>query len=136
MNNQAKWILLLVVGVVLGGVAVGLYRGPTKLASNSALTASPDGSMSIVFLTNGEVYIGNLTVESNTLFLSNPFLLTLQRSGDKLNYQLTAVKDAKLWSSDRLIISSKSFLYYAPLNEQSEILKDIEKARNGGNIAQ
>lgn len=119
-------------GIIIGAVAVAVYFNATNF---SRVPAVDKNAWSILYLTNGETYVGKINASARNLELTDGYLLVVSRLANKpgvLNFQLVAIKNGPLWSSNRLVVNPKNVLYYGPLEDTSEVVKTLKKAGRGG----
>lgn len=101
----------------------------------------PITGYSIVYLANGELYIGKLSLYPRWKLESAYLLQTIKTnvtepgpnktvvSSVKTSYQLVPVNGA-IWSPQVLYINSKQVMYYGPVQDNSQVaqsLKDKKK---------
>lgn len=85
-------------------------------------------SYSVVYLTTGEVYVGQLSTFPR-FKLDNAYLLqTVKDVADaaKSNLQLTPLSEA-VWSPKTLLLNEKNVVFYGPLKDDSKALEAIKK---------
>lgn len=119
-------------GIVIGAIAVVVYF---QVVNFSSLPAVDKNAWSILYLTNGETYVGKISASGQSLQLTDGYLLVVSRLANKpgiLNFQLVAIKNGPLWSSESLVVNPKNVLYYGPLEDTSEVIKTLKKAGRGG----
>lgn len=115
MSNLKNRVTLIVV-VALLVVALGF-------AINKKSGQSP---YSVVYLSTGEVYVGNLSTVAG-LELKNGYILQVTKDATdptKSNFQLTPVKDA-LWAPESMKISKKNVVFYGRLEKTSKIAETL-----------
>lgn len=85
---------------------------------------------SIVYLTTGEVYIGQLATFPD-LQLKNSYILQVTKDptdATKNNFQLQPIKDA-LWAPKTLRLIEKNIIFYGPLSSESVIAKRLAEQK-------
>lgn len=81
---------------------------------------------SVVYLTTGEVYVGNL-VAFPSLQLKNAYILQVTKDANdqtKTNFQLNPVSDA-LWAPKAMHLVRENVVFYGPLVANSKIAETL-----------
>lgn len=120
--SKRAWIILAVVVVVLVAAAVGHKVLRYK-------TVSQPSETSVVLMTNGDIYVGNLSYHPR-LTLTEAYQVTRESQPDpkaEANFRLVPFKEA-LWSPDRLYINPKQVMLTAPVGENSRIMEALKTA--------
>lgn len=138
-----KWVVLVIVVAAIG--VLGWLFWPQ---SNSSVAATIDSDKyQAVFLSNGQVYFGKLTIVNNDFMkLTNVFYLERQlttgtgdttneestdqptTSGDN-NFQLLKYSDVLYGSEDAMIISKDDIIRYENLRSDGVVAKAIANRR-------
>src|SRR3989344_527822 len=108
-------IILLAVVVVLV-VVVGYFKGFSRVTSGT----------SVVYLSTGEVYVGNLSLFP-VMELKNGYILaTVPDPADpkKTNFQLNPLTEA-LWAPKHLYLNKKQVVFYGPILPNSKIAEAL-----------
>lgn len=118
-----KKIVIIAALVIIIALAVALifYVRPKMQASENAY--------SVVYLTTGEIYIGQLKTWPK-MELNNAYILqTAKDTNDpaKSNIQLAPLKDA-LWAPKKLYLNRKNVVFYGPIEESSKAAEAIKGA--------
>ena len=108
-------IVLLVVVVVLVAVAV-YFKGFSRVTSGT----------SVVYLSTGEVYVGNLSLFPVMELKNGYILVTVPDPADpkKTNFQLNPLTEA-LWAPKNLYLNKKQVVFYGPILENSKIAEAL-----------
>ncbi|MDO8625937.1 MAG: hypothetical protein Q7K39_00560 [Candidatus Magasanikbacteria bacterium] len=132
MNNKA--VAAIAGALIL--VAVVLVWGAGEIKSLHTLATVPEGEYSMIYLTNGETYVGKVKPKASYLEVTEGNLLAISNvvKGGKafLDYRLTSFNKGVLWKSERLVINFDSVVFYAPLLKSSEVVKALERAQKAG----
>ena len=115
MNKKNIIIAAVVVLVVL---ALGFFKYKEMRENNA---------YSVVYLTTGEVYVGNLTTFRG-MRLSNGYILQVTKDATdstKTNFQLNPINEA-LWAPQYLEINQKNVVFYGPLSPTSKIAETLK----------
>ncbi|MCX6752715.1 MAG: hypothetical protein NTZ87_04440 [Candidatus Nomurabacteria bacterium] len=113
---MSKRNIIIVVAVVLIILAVGFYFNK-KSASNP---------YSVVYLTTGEVYVGELTTVPD-LTLKNGYILQVTKDATdatKNTFQLNPISQA-LWAPKVLHLVKDNVVFYGPLMSTSKIAQTL-----------
>lgn len=120
--DKKKMTMIAIVVIIIALIGgVGFYLVPKMNAESNAY--------SVVYLTTGEIYIGQLSVWPK-MELNNAYLLqTVKDATDvtKSNIQLTPLKDA-LWSPKKLYLNRENVVFYGPIEEGSKAAQAIKGA--------
>ncbi len=85
-----------------------------------------DSDYSVVYLTTGEVYVGQLTTFPD-LELKNAYILQVakdEKDATKTNFQITPVSEA-LWAPESIHLVKDNVVFYGPLLPGSKIAQTI-----------
>ncbi len=85
-----------------------------------------DSGYSVVYLTTGEVYVGQLTTFPD-LQLRNGYILNVVKDTtdpSKSNFQLNPISEA-LWAPESLHLTTKNVIFYGSLLKTSKIAQTI-----------
>ena len=88
--------------------------------------ADKDSAYSVVYLTTGEVYVGQLTTFPD-LELKNAYILQVakdEKDATKTNFQITPVSEA-LWAPESIHLVKDNVVFYGPLLSTSKIAQTI-----------
>jgi len=115
MNNKNLLIVFIAV-VVIAVLAVGIFF---KWQSEKTL--------SIVYLSTGEVYVGKLSCFP-MLTLTDAYLLQVLKDPNdstKNNFQLAPLSEA-LWAPRILYLNHDQIVFSGPMNESSKVVQAIK----------
>jgi len=123
MNKKKKLVAVAVISVI-------------AIAAIGSVCIYPKWQMSkehsVVYLSTGEIYIGELSYLSMPKFkLTNAYRLQAVKDATdetKTNFQLTPLRDA-LWSPQKLYLNPDQVVFYGPIEEGSSA---SEALRNAG----
>lgn len=118
LKRFLPFIFLTLLAVAIGSVA-GFYLTPKYL----------EKSYSVVYLTSGDIYVGELTTFPR-LILKNAYLLQLVRDpndASKSNFQLTPLKDS-LWAPEKIYLNPQEVIFYGPVGEESTVAKTLRES--------
>lgn len=107
-------VLVLVLILVVGGFMMKRARAGEKYA---------------VYLTTGEIYVGELKTFPRLELRNGYILSTVQDPQDskKTNFQLNPLSDA-LWAPKHLYLNKKNVVFYVALSPESLIAKKLAEA--------
>ncbi len=120
MTMSKKNVSIVVVVVVLLAIAIGFLQYKQTHRNN----------YSVVYLSTGEVYVGNLTTFPD-LELRNGYILQVTKDTTdptKTNFQLNPINQA-LWAPSVLHIIEKNVVFYGPLLPESTIAKKLAEQK-------
>ena len=109
-----KNVLIIVLVVVLA-VVFGFF-----------ITRTQGTGYSVVYLSSGEVYIGQLSTFPD-MTLKNAYVLQITKDptdATKNNFQLNPISEA-IWAPTALHINSKNVIFYGPLTANSKIAQTL-----------
>ena len=112
--NKKNLVLLVVVVLVVVGFALKINK------------LKGDTGYSVVYLSTGEVYVGNLTTFPD-FQLKNSYVLQVTKNADdptKNDFQLNPINEA-LWAPEVLHINRKNVVFYGPLMANSKIAETL-----------
>jgi hypothetical protein len=115
-KNMGKKNLLVLVIVVIIVVFLAMLQ----------YKATHAGQYSVVYLTTGEVYVGQLSTFPD-LTLKNSYILQVTKDATdatKTNFQLQPVNQA-LWAPSELHLVEKNVIFYGPLLPGSKIAQTL-----------
>jgi len=115
MNMSKKNIVIAVI-VILVVAGVGLYFNKTK----------GESGYSVVYMTTGEVYVGNLRLFPE-LELTNAYILQVvkdEKDPAKNNFQLNPVNQA-LWAPESMHLIKDNVAFYGTLLSDSKIAQTL-----------
>ncbi len=120
-----KKIIIITVLVIIAvmAAAVKFYILPKMRAASNVY--------SVVYLSTGEAYIGNLTIWPK-MELNNAYLLQNVKDANdpaKTNIQLTPLKEA-LWAPKNLFLNEKNVIFYGQIEEASKAAEAIRNANS------
>ncbi len=119
-----NWSKNKIIGVVLVVVLVLVVLKVAVLSRNM-------GNY-VVYLSTGEVYVGELSMFPKMKLQNGYILTTAQDPADpkKSNFQLNPLNEA-LWAPKHLYLNRKNVVFYGPLSPESSIAKKLaEQAKN------
>ena len=122
MQNKKNTIIAVVVLVLVVGLGLVLRNKANGGMNNE---------YSVVYLTTGEVYIGQLSTFPN-LELNNGYILQVTKDptdATKSNFQLQPISQA-LWAPKSLHLTEKNVVFYGLLSPNSTIAKKIAEQKN------
>lgn len=118
-------ILVVVLAIVVGG---SLFVAALSVYKPDAIRNGFDKSYSVVYLSNGEVYVGRLSTFPK-LVLRNPYVLQSVANPDdpaQKSIQLAPLKEA-FWSpDDRIYLNREHIIYTASIRKDSKIAQDLK----------
>lgn len=130
LSKTAKIILIMLLAVILiaGGVIVKKGFFTTKLDTTSYYA---------VFLTNGQVYFGNIKEQARKEFvLINVYYLQLENNTQNLQTQADGSKFTliKLGSeihgpTNEMYINNQNILFYEKLRDDSKVVQSIKESK-------
>lgn len=118
MFNRNNIVMLVVVVLVVGGITFWMNKG------------NKDNAYSVVYMTTGEVYVGNLTTFPN-FELKNAYILQVAKDTTdptKNNFQLQPVKEA-LWAPKSMHLIKDNVVFYGPLLATSKIAETLAEQK-------
>lgn len=121
MNKKIKTILIICFIALVLVIAALIY----KLILNKS---SGDANYSVVYLTNGEIYIGK-PISFSEVRLTDIYLLQVIKDSQdptKSNFQLQPLKQM-IWSPKELYFEKNNILFYGPLEETSRIAETLRQ---------
>ncbi|MFZ2205717.1 MAG: hypothetical protein WAV23_03950 [Minisyncoccia bacterium] len=114
--NKKKMLVVLGVAIVVI-LVVSLFA--MKMLKN-------DGQYSVVYLTTGEVYVGQLSTYRG-LEMKNGYILQVTKDAvdqNKNNFQLNPLKDA-IWAPQELHFTKDNVVFYSKLSPSSKIAETL-----------
>ncbi len=139
-NNQkpssSRKTLGLVIGLVvaIALVVVGLVVWQTKSAGAGGISGIEEDKYQAVFLTNGQVYFGDLTASGKEYVeLSNVYYLQVQqevqpaaeKTGEQPQVSLTKLGNELHGPTDMMHVSKDQVLFWENLKDDSTVVKAI-----------
>jgi hypothetical protein len=116
MTNKVKMLVVLVAVVVIV-LVFALFGNKIGLNKNA---------YSVVYLTNGEVYIGKLSTFPDFTLSDSYQLQLIKDTADptKSTFQLNPTKDA-VWAPATLHLNRQNVVLYGPLSPDSKIAQKL-----------
>lgn len=121
MSKKFKILIGLLVLLVIG-LIFALFRDKLEQLVKE--------DYSIVYLSTGEVYIGQLAVFPD-LQLKNPYILQVTKDATdpaKSNFQLQPIKDA-LWAPQSLHLIKDNVIFYGRLMSDSKLAQTLAEKK-------
>ncbi|MEK7120231.1 MAG: hypothetical protein AAB824_01695 [Patescibacteria group bacterium] len=125
LKNMSKSKLFVGLGVLILLVLVLVLGYMTFVKNNQS-----QKSYSVVYLTSGEVYVGQLSLFPK-MSLSNVYLLQVakdSKDASKNNFSLAPLKES-LWSPNRVYLNRGQVIFYGKVGEGSKIAETLKQAK-------
>ena len=131
--SKTAWIVLVVLAILI--LIAGFFT--VKKVFISQKINSDTSSYYAVFLTNGQVYFGNMKSQTEREFvLTNVYYLQLENSSQNMQTQLSESRFSLIkmgnemhGPTDELFINNQNILFYEKLREDSKVVQSINESK-------